>query len=279
MGTVLTAEEVEGFARDGFVIRRGFFSPEQVAALAEVLESDPAIRSRAYGLDDGQGRSTEISAWHDPGDDSFGALARSTSMTGAVRDLLGGEVRHYHSKVTLKPPGAGGTWLWHQDYGYWYKYGYLFPTMLSVAVPLTRMSQENGGLKVLRGSHCMGRVEHGFIGTQVGADPDRTARAEAALETVWFEADPGDVMWFHGNMLHSSANNESDYARNLFLACYNRADNPSFLEAANAVIDVLPDEEILARRAVRLGERRRFVDKDTDAIMVEFETFGARPGP
>lgn len=275
MGTVLSSEEVDDFARDGFVVRRGFFSPEQIGVLAQVLESDAAIRRRAYGLDDGMGRSTEISAWHEPGTDSFGALARSARMAGAARDLLGGPVRHYHSKVTLKPPGAGGTWLWHQDYGYWYKYGYLFPTMLSVAVPLTRMSQENGGLKVLRGSHAMGRIEHGFIGSQVGADPDRAARAEAQLETVWFDAEPGDVMWFHGNALHSSANNDADYARNLFLVCYNRADNPSFLEAPNAVIDELPDGEILARRDVRIGEQREFVDKETDAIMVEFERFSA----
>ena len=277
MGTVLDPAEVDAFDRDGCLIRRGFFSAEQVGALADLLETDPAIRRRAYGLDDGTGRSTEISAWHEPGDDSFGAVARCTRMAGAARDLLGGPVRHYHSKVTLKPPGAGGTWLWHQDYGYWYKYGYLFPTMLSVAVPLTRMSQENGGLKVLRGSHRMGRVEHGFIGSQVGADPERTARAADLLETVWFEAEPGDVMWFHGNMLHSSANNDADYARNLFLVCYNRSDNPSYLEPPNAEIDEVPDDEILGRRGVRLGESRRFVDKETDSIMVEFERFGARP--
>lgn len=277
MGTVLTDDETAAFARDGYVVRRGFFTREQLDALGTVLETDPAIRSRAYGLDDGRGRRTEISAWHEPGDDSFGAVARCASMVGAARDLLGGPVRHYHSKVTLKPPGAGGTWLWHQDYGYWYKYGYLFPTMLSVAVPLTPMSRANGGLKVLRGSHRMGRVEHGFIGSQVGADPDRTARAEAMLDTVWFEAEPGDVMWFHGNTLHSSANNEADYPRNLFLVCYNAADNPSYLEAPNATIDELADAEIVARADVRLGEQRQFVDKETDAIMVEFERF-ATPG-
>lgn len=273
MTQLLTPEEVGAFVRDGFVIRRRFFSPREVDVLAEVLDSDQAIRSRAYGLDDGRGRSTEISAWHEPGDDAFGAVARSERMVRAAEALLGDKVVHYHSKVTLKPPKSGGTWLWHQDYGYWYKYGFLFPTMLSVAVPLTPMSHENGGLKVLRGSHRMGRIEHGFIGSQVGADPERVARAEEVCETVWFEADPGDVMWFHGNVLHSSENNDADYSRNLFLVCYNTVTNPSFLPVRQAAIDVVPDSEVVARSSIRMGESRTFVDKDSDPIMVEFKSF------
>lgn len=271
----MTPEDTAQFEKDGFVIKRNFFSAEEMALLAHVLEDDPAIRSRAYGLADTTGRKTQISAWHEPGEDVFGAVARSRRMVEAASALLGDEVHHYHSKVTLKPPGSGGTWLWHQDYGYWYKYGYLFPTMLSVAVPLTPMSEANGGLKVLRGSHRMGRVEHGFIGTQIGADPERVARAESICETAWFTAEPGDVMWFHSNMLHSSANNDADYSRNLLLVCYNTVSNPSYLEPPNAVIDMLDDTELLSRAAVRMGEERNFVDTETDTIMVEFKQLSA----
>ena len=34
--------------------------------------------------------------------------------------LLRGEVLHYHSTILSKEPATGGTWNWHQDYGYWY---------------------------------------------------------------------------------------------------------------------------------------------------------------
>jgi hypothetical protein len=265
-----TAEELATFARDGYVVRRNFFTPEEMSALQACLEEDPAIRDRAYGLADGKGGRTQISAWHDPGADSFGAAARSRKLVAATEALLGGVVAHYHSKVTLKRPGAGGTWLWHQDYGYWYKYGYLFPTMLAVAIPLTPMSEENGGLKVLRGSHAMGRIEHGFIGTQVGADPSRVERIQQTCATEYFEAQPGDVMWFHGNMIHSSEDNRADYARNLFLVCYNLASNVSYLQGPDHAIDVLDDSEIVARRDVRMGERRVFVDTKSDSIMEEF---------
>jgi hypothetical protein len=26
-----------------------------------------------------------------------------------------------------KEPRVGGAWEWHQDYGYWYKNGFLYP--------------------------------------------------------------------------------------------------------------------------------------------------------
>lgn len=267
----MTPDELATFERDGFVIRRQFFSPEEMSALSALLEDDPAIRSRAYGLADGKGGRTEISAWHDPGDDSFGAAARSNKLVRATEALLGGPVAHYHSKVTLKKPGAGGTWLWHQDYGYWYKYGYLYPTMLSVAIPLTTMSEANGGLKVLRGSHRVGRVEHGFIGSQVGADPRRVDIISEQCPTVHFEAEPGDVMWFHGNMLHSSDDNLADYARNLLLVCYNLESNVSYLQGPDHPIDILDDSEIVARKDVRMGESRVFVDTESDSIMEEFK--------
>jgi len=35
------------------------------------------------------------------------------------------------------------------------------------------MDAENGALQVLRGSHRMGRIEHGKVGQQAGADIDR----------------------------------------------------------------------------------------------------------
>ena len=44
---------------------------------------------------------------------------------------------------------------------------------------------------------------------------------------VWLVA--GDVLFQHCNLLHTSEPNESDMRRWAFVACYNRADNDSFL--------------------------------------------------
>ena len=62
-----------------------------------------------------------------------------------------------------KEPKVGGAWEWHQDYGYWYKNEFLFPDqMISVMVAITKANKENGCLQVIKGSHKLGRIEHGF---------------------------------------------------------------------------------------------------------------------
>ena len=67
-------------------------------------------------------------------------------------------------------------WLWHQDYGYWYGNGCLYPDMLTVAIPLTPMSSANGCLQVVPTTNRMGRIEHLRIGEQTGADPGTRQR-------------------------------------------------------------------------------------------------------
>ncbi|WP_116997320.1 phytanoyl-CoA dioxygenase family protein [Desertimonas flava] len=261
---VLSEIDVDAFHRDGFLVRRGFLSAEQVAALVGTLERDAALHERAMPRLDGDGGAVELSVWNEPGDDSFGALARSDRLVGAVTQLLGDEVYHYHSKLNSKRPRSAGMWVWHQDYGYWYENGCLTPDMLTVAVPLSPMSRDNGCLELLRGSHRCGRVDHARVGDQHGADPERVAEIEARFEKVAFESEPGDVMFFHCNVLHTSAGNDTDRSRELLLVAYNTKSNDPTRphhHAAYTPIDVLPDSDIMARSGVVMGERRTFVPR------------------
>jgi hypothetical protein len=54
----------------------------------------------------------------------------------------GEEAYHYHTKVMIKEPHVGGAWEWHQDYGYWYGNGNMFPRMLSAVIALNEVSLE-----------------------------------------------------------------------------------------------------------------------------------------
>lgn len=264
---VLSPEDVAAFARDGYVVERGFFTPTQVAALQDALTNDEALRRRTYGRGDGDGGAVELALWNHPGEDSFGALARSERLVGAATRLLGGEVYHYHSKLNTKRPGAGGTWVWHQDYGYWYANGCLYPDMVTAAVAVSPMSVANGCLKVMRGSYRAGRIDHCRIGEQTGADPDRVALLQRRLQTVDFEAEPGDVMLFHCNTLHTSAPNRSDHARELLLVAYNaRSNDPATAHhhPGYTPIDVLADSAIEERAGRYDGEQRTFMPPRDD---------------
>ena len=94
-----------------------------------------------------------------------------------------------------------------------------------------RADGENGCLEVLRGSHRLGRVEHGRYGEQTGADPERVAAARSRLELVRFEAEPGDTLFFHSNLLHASGPNNSDRPRWTLILAYNARHNDPYKDS------------------------------------------------
>jgi ectoine hydroxylase-related dioxygenase (phytanoyl-CoA dioxygenase family) len=172
-----------------------------------------------------------MATWNHPGDSVYGLAARSPRVVDTMESMLGGEVYHYHSKLTAKEPYDGGAWEWHQDYGYWYHNGCLFPYMASMMLALDHATKENGCLQVLRGSHHAGRVDHGVLpGEQVGADPRRVERMLETMELVHVEMEPGDGLFFHANVMHRSDQNRSPNRRWTVIMCYNAARNDPYLE-------------------------------------------------
>ena len=148
-----------------------------------------------------------------------------------MQQLLGGEVYHYHSKMMLKEARVGGAWEWHQDYGYWYNNGCLYPLMASCLIAVDRATSENGCLQVLVGSQHIGRVDHVTIGGQTGADPERVEQAIHRHELRHVEMQPGDALFFHSNLLHRSDQNRSEHPRWSLICCYNAARNDPYKES------------------------------------------------
>ena len=231
MPTLLSPEQRAAFERDGWIHIPGLFDAEEVALLRAAMESDPAIRENLYDRFDSKGKATRMVTWNQPGDSVYGLAARSMRVVDTMEDILGGEVYHYHSKLTAKEPREGGAWEWHQDYGYWYNNGCLFPLMASVMVALDHSTRENGCLQVVTGSHLMGRIDHGLMeGQQVGADPARVEQIVQRLPIHYAEMAPGDGLFFHCNTLHRSDQNRSENRRWTVLFCYNAARNNPYRE-------------------------------------------------
>lgn len=243
----LTTAQVEQFHRDGFLMIPGLLDSEETALLLETARRDRGLLEHAYGRADADGRQSRLTVWNHPGEDIYGAIARSERVVGAMEQLLGGEVYHWHSKMMLKEPRVGGAWEWHQDYGYWYNDGCLYPDMASCLIAVDRAARENGCLQVLRGSHHIGRIEHGRFGDQAGADPGRVAAALERLELVYCEMEPGTALFFHGNLLHASGANTSDHPRWSLICCYNAAANNPYKESRHpryTPLVKLPDSAI-----------------------------------
>ena len=269
-----TAGQIAAYHRDGYLLVRNFCSGAEIEKLYKTAIEDDAMRKNALDLNDLSGKKTRLSLWFTPGNDVFGFLTRSERMVNSVAQLLDSDapVYHFHSKLMQKEPKVGGAWEWHQDYGYWYKNQFMFPDQLiSVMVALTPANKANGCLQVIKGSHKLGRVNHGFSGEQVGADMTMVDNALKTMELVYSELQPGDALFFHSNLLHRSEANLSDHPRWSIISCYSSQSNLAYNETSTSwktPVNVVPDEAILQWDAASLSDND-FLKKENDPALKE----------
>ena len=270
----LSPQDIMTYHKQGFLIVKNFCNTQETEKLYSTALNDRAMGENALDLNDQSGKKTRLSLWFTPGNDVFGYLTRSKKMVAAVQDLLGHEskVCHYHSKLMQKEPRVGGAWEWHQDYGYWYKNQFMFPDQLiSVMIALSPANKANGCLQVIRGSHLMGRVNHGFSGEQVGADMEMVNNALKTMELLYTEMEPGDALFFHSNILHRSEANLSEHARWSIISCYSLQSNLAYNENStswNTPIQIVPDEAILEWNADSFSGAD-FLKKENDPALKE----------
>jgi len=168
------------------------------------------VTADASSRADGEGGSVKLVVRNDLPDDSiYGAWSEAGGSSQPWKKLLEDEVYHYHHKLILKEARVGGAWAWHQDYGYWYGNGCLFPDMGSCLIAIDSRDEKerlpSGGREVT----SSGRMDHGKVGDQTGADPERVAAALDRLPLVYCELKPGSAVFFHANTLHRSDQNTS----------------------------------------------------------------------
>ncbi|MEE2812953.1 MAG: phytanoyl-CoA dioxygenase family protein [Verrucomicrobiota bacterium] len=265
--TGLSKEQVSAFHEDGYLIVPGLFDSEEANILRKAAHADSSFGENAYDLEDGEGGKAQLVLWNKAGEDLWGAIARSERIVNAMEQLFDDEVYHYHSKMSIKKPRTGGAWSWHQDYGYWYQNGCIWPDMGSAFIAVDPNTRENGCLQVLKGSHKMGRIEHGQYGDQTGADPERTTAAAKVMEKVYVELDPGDTLFFHSNTLHRSDQNTSDDPRWSLICCYNTKHNNPYKKSHHPFyesLEKLPDSAIKEMGGKLFEAKTEFWDPSID---------------
>jgi len=269
----LAEKNIADYERDGYVIIKNFLRAEEVNKLYNIATGDETLLNHAFDLNDQSGKKTKLTLWYTPGNDAYGLLTKSKRMVESVDKLMDGEsaVCHFHSKLMQKEPKVGGAWEWHQDYGYWYKNEFLLPDqMMSVMVAITDANKENGCLQVIKGSHKMGRIEHGFAGEQVGASQHYVDLALKTMELVYVEIKAGDALFFHSNLLHRSEANLSDKPRWSLISVYNRSANIPYNEpsqSSTVPLQAVPDEALMTWETEGIGAGANFLEKEKDEAL------------
>jgi ectoine hydroxylase len=262
----LTDEMIAEYRKKGYVLAKGFFDQEEIDLLGRAAREDRELDQRSYSKADGEGGKVRLSLWNQPGDSIYGMFARCESVVNSAEKILGGEVYHYHSKMIMKDPKVGGAWTWHQDYGYWYQNGVLFPLLCSVSIAVDAATRENGCLQVIEGSHELGRIDHVLTGEQAGANMERVNEVVKRLPLVFVEMEPGDALFFHCNLLHRSDQNRSEKPRWSMICCYNAARNNPYKESHHpryTPLHKVPDS------AIKEAGLKRFADSDADVAWLE----------
>jgi ectoine hydroxylase len=245
--TRFTDPELADYQRDGFYVVHRLFEADEIDKLLRFAKEDPSFASSLYGRKDASGHETKLALWNHAGEDLYSMFARSVRIVDRMEQALGGEVYLYHMKMMLKEPRVGGAWEWHQDYGYWYHNGCLLPLLASCLIAVSRANQANGCLQVIRGSHLMGRIDHGKTGDQTGADMERVNVALERMALVHVECEPGDAIFFDSNLLHRSDMNTSNEPRWSLICCYNARRNDPYKDSRHprySPLDKVGDDAI-----------------------------------
>jgi ectoine hydroxylase-related dioxygenase (phytanoyl-CoA dioxygenase family) len=244
------------YRRTGYLVARALFTPEEIGLMKEAAETELTGAS-VLTKGDRDGNVVSLAMWNGPTEDIYGMFSRNARVVESAELLLEAPAYLYSAKMIMKNAREGGAWEWHQDYGYWYHYGCLAPTMLSCLIAVDRATRENGCLQVLEGSHAIGRINHDRVNEQTVADLEHVEAARQRFPLVYMELDAGDAVFFDCNLLHRSDANKSEHRRWNYIASYNAVANQPYKrvrEYGNYVSLVkVPDAAILDFRKQRAG--------------------------
>lgn len=227
----LTPEEIAEYKEKGFVIARGFFDMDELKPLRDEIKKDPTINGSEQGTADSDGNLWNTSVSQQVDNSYLGCLPRLHRMMHAADDLLGEEAYFWHIKLVRKGADNTGKVDWHQDYPFWYE-TCLRSAMVTCSVAVDDCTPENGCMKLVPGSHKLGRIDFDQEMKPV-LIADRL-RVQQILDNFgdaeYAEMKAGDTLFFDPLVLHASDRSTNGKRRALVHCTYNARSNEPVIE-------------------------------------------------
>jgi len=211
----LTEAEIARYREDGVVCLRTILPPDWVDRMAQAIDAtvaDPppivAAFSRQHeGFTGGIFLWKQEAAYHD-------FLYHAPTARIAARAMGATRVNAFFDHLFVKEPGCFLPTPWHQDLPYWPLKG---TQICTVWAPFDPVSQETSGLEFVAGSHKWPQdfkpqaITKGAIDGDISGledPPDIEAERDRHDIRSW-DMEPGDVLLFHGRILHGAGANAS----------------------------------------------------------------------
>jgi hypothetical protein len=214
---MLTAAQVDQFARDGFMAGPRVLSDDEAEFLQQEVER--VIRDREKGgrqpvmcRDIGQPGAPVwqiVNIWE--ASDAFAKLLFSRTITQEVAQLTNAkELRVWHDQVQYKPVATGGVNYWHQDQPYWPVIAP--PTQVTAWVALDDAAADNGCMSMVPGTHLVGNTIE-FLQSLKTIEAMPREYQGRAIEVKLCPVKKGHVHYHHALTWHGSHANKSGRPR------------------------------------------------------------------
>ena len=238
----VTVEDYKAFRRDGYLVVRALVAPEEVQDLAQHTEDLMAGRDTLPGIPPPAEDATEQERRHHYERVHMPHRTKEIAerfllhprVVDVLEALIGPDILGLQTMLFFKQPGQAGQGF-HQD-------SYYIPTqpdsLIGAWMAIDPANEENGCLWITPGSQhepiypdCDGQTQQGdtilhdieSIKNASHPDEEKNTLAQIALRydhEVPIPAEPGDVVFFGGHLLHRSHRNDSENPRRAFVSHY-----------------------------------------------------------
>jgi ectoine hydroxylase-related dioxygenase (phytanoyl-CoA dioxygenase family) len=216
----LTAKQVQAYHDSGYLAVPGVLSSTEVAELQrvtdELVEASRSVTAHTdrYDLEPSH-TATEprVRRIKNPNlhHEAYDRTLRHPAIVDIVDQLIGPGVRYQSTKLNMKSAGYGSPVEWHQD---WAFYPHTNDDILAVGVAIDAMTEANGGMLAVSGSHRGPVYDHHQNGYFVGAITDREVNPD---QVVQLAVPAGGISLHHVRTVHGSVPNRSSRPRRLLL--------------------------------------------------------------
>jgi ectoine hydroxylase-related dioxygenase (phytanoyl-CoA dioxygenase family) len=217
---MLSDQQVQSYRENGYLAVPDVLSAAEVAELQrvtdELVEASRMVEAHTdvYDLEPSHSaaepRVRRIKS-PDLQHEAYARTLRHPTILDIVEQLIGPGVRYQSTKLNMKAAGYGSPVEWHQD---WAFYPHTNDDILAVGVAIDAMTEANGGMLAVSGSHRGPVYDHHQNGYFVGAVTDSVVDLD---QVVQLEVPPGGISLHHVRTLHGSVPNRSPRPRRLLL--------------------------------------------------------------
>lgn len=257
---MLNKAQIETYQKDGFVVVPQVISNDKIQAMKAELDKwieESKSQKENYGnMPNGKARF-DLEKGHSFENPKLRRVANPVDISQAYRDvlfegsaidvvvdLIGANVKFHHCKLNIKLPGMKTRVDYHQDQPFDLHTNDDYVTLL---ILIDDMSEKNGCLRILKGSH-LGPLYSHYKGNEFVGKVEEKLQEKCRRESSEVEGNAGDICLMNSWCLHGGTANLSQNPRRLLICDFTAADNYPLMQP------IVPSEhsgKIVAGKATR----------------------------